>query len=222
MKGIHTSCLALMLVMLISLIAYPACAKVLLPTQLADVCQEAAPGPDASSIFSRKSLTIKEGYTIDVLRLKKKRTLSIAVLLHNKGAAGGPEVPTIAAVCLDGTQEADSKDGTIVFTGHWFKRSRMLFRLVNFTRISWESTPRQSLGMLETKVINSTLKPTQGQLPDCLNPSDITEENSRRDLKFPMCSNYTFKDRYYIYSLFFDDGTSTPLVLDPQIIHHPN
>jgi hypothetical protein len=222
MKGIRTSCVGLILATLILLIAQPACAKFLLPTQLADVCQEAPPNPDASSIFSGKPLEIKKGYTINVYRLKKKRTLNIAVLLHNTAAPGSPEVPTIVAVCLDRTQAIESKDGTIVFTGHWFKRSRMLFRLVNFTRISWEATPRQSLGMLETTTFNSTLEPKQGQLPDCLNPSSVTEENSRRDLKFPMCTNYTFKDRYYKYSLFFDDGTSTPVVLDPQIIHHPS
>jgi hypothetical protein len=221
MKGIRTSCVGLILATLISLIAQPACAKFLLPTQLADLCQEAPPNPDASSLFSGKTLEIKKGYTVNVYRLKKKRTLNIAVLLHNTGAPGSPEVPTIFAVCLDGSQSAGSKDGSIVFTGHWLKRSRMLFRLVNFTRIQWEATPSQSLGMLETNTVDSTLEPKQGQLPDCLNSSSITEENSRRDLKFPMCTNYTLRDRYYKYSLFFDDGTSTPLVLDPQIIHHP-
>jgi hypothetical protein len=220
MKGIHTSCVGLILA-LISLIGQPACAKFLLPTQLADVCQEASHSPDASSIFSSKPLKISDDYTINVLRLKKKRTLNIAVLLHNSGASGSPEVPTIVAVCLDGKQDINSKDGNIVFTGHWFKKSRMLFRLVNFTHILWEATPRQSLGMVEAKGINSALQPNQGQFPRCLDPSNITEENSRHDLKFPMCTNYTGKDRYFKYSLFFDDGTATPLVIDPQIIHHP-
>jgi hypothetical protein len=222
MKGIHSSCAGLILATLISLITQPACAKFLLPTELANVCQEAPASPDASSIFSSTSLTIRPGYTINVYRLKKQRTDNIAVLLHNSGTAGSAEVPTIVAVCLDGHQDTTSIGGKVVFTGHWFRRSRILFRLVDFAHISWEATPRQSLGMLETKVINSPDKPKQGELPDCLNPADITEENSRHDLKFPLCYNFTVKDRYFTYSLFFDDGTSTPIVLDPQIIHHPN
>jgi len=222
MKGIHASWVGLTLAASIVLLSQPAYAKFLPPTQLIDACKAAAAGRDAASIFTSKPLTLKDGYTINVLQLKKKRTLSIAVLLHNKGAPGGPEVPTIDTICLDGQQDTTSNDGNIVFTGHWFKRSRMLFRLVNFNHLKWQAIPRQSLGMVETKDISSTLKPTQGQLPDCLSPSSITEENSRRDLKFPLCSNYTFKDRYFTYSLFLDDGTSNPVVLDPQIIHHPN
>jgi hypothetical protein len=224
MKNSHLSCAGLILATLISFISQPACAKsqFLLPTQLADVCQEAPPpGADAASIFTSTSLDIKEGYTINVLRLKKKRTLNIAVLLHNAGAPGGTEVPKIVAVCLDGSQQITlNNNGDIVFTGHWLRRSRMLFRLVNFSHIFWEATPRQSLGIVETTTKDSY--PQQGQIPACLNPSDITEANSRHDLKFTMCSNYTFKDRTYKYSLFLDNGTSKPVVLDPQIIHHPN
>jgi hypothetical protein len=220
MKGIHCSVSGLVATMIVLLIALPCYGEAPRKT-LADECQYAMTAVDRSTIFTMVPLTIRDGYTVEVFtpKVRRKATKNIAVILHNRSDSPTPEVPRIVAVCLDGKKDLSSINGNISFSNEKKGRTKILFRLVDFTDTTWVTPPEKAVGIVPTEAPNSSDIPVQGVVPACLTPPAISIPNMR-DLTFTMCPNNASYAYFYVYAVYtLQNGQVIPL--DPQIIHHP-
>jgi hypothetical protein len=201
-------------------------------------CGNAIKNPGtAAENFLHKTLTIRQGYTVDLYIAKvpqpPKKT-DIVVWIEDK-PVHVKETPKITAVCVGNQLNAPSAPkGLIEFQSSLGDTITFRFHLENLQISKWKKNMSGSMKLANDSIQMQQL-PGTALWPPCLGNKTVlliddpaTPSKKETDIKFDFsqCANTGLDTLYYEYTLLLTQdppggGPPVNFPIDPWIINHP-